>query len=146
MRHLAFATILLCLHTLSAGAEPDDTPTTRKEAAERYLAATDLPKVMGLMVDGMSQTMSPEQRDEFKQFMTQYVRMDALKEAVLIAMVKHFTTRELNALAQFYGSAEGKSAMAKFGPYMSDVMPMLEAEIKHAAEARKADKAKTPGT
>jgi hypothetical protein len=44
---------------------------------------------------------------------------------------------ELKALADFYGSPVGKSAMKKFGTYMADVMPDIEAEmIKTQAKAR----------
>lgn len=146
MRRLAFATILICLHAMSLGAEPDDTPATRRQAAERYADTNDLPKMLAEVSDAMSQSMPAEKRAEFKTLMTQYVRVDALKEAMLISMTRHFTTRELNALTAFYGSEEGKSAMAKLGLYMTDVMPMVEAEMKHAVEASLADKAKTPGT
>jgi len=45
------------------------------------------------------------------------------------AMVKHFTTEELKALADFYGSPIGKLAMQKFGACMADVMSALEAEL-----------------
>ena len=48
------------------------------------------------------------------------------------AMVKHFTTEELKALADFYGSPVGESAMQKFGAYMADLMPILQAEILKA--------------
>jgi hypothetical protein len=146
MRRLAFATMLICLHTMCAAAEPEDTPATRRQAAERYAQANDLPKMLADVSDAMSQTLPAEKRAEFKALMTQYVRVDVLQEAMLISMTRHFTTRELNALAAFYGSEEGKSAMAKFGLYMTDVMPMIEAEMKHAVEASRADKAKTPGT
>jgi len=44
-------------------------------------------------------------------------------------MVKNFTTDELKALADFYGSSVGKSAMQKFGAYMADIMPAMQAEI-----------------
>ena len=47
-------------------------------------------------------------------------------------MVKHFTTEELKALADFYGSPVGKSAMQKFGAYMADIMPVMQAEIMKA--------------
>jgi hypothetical protein len=146
MRRLAFAMMLICLHTLGAGAEPEDSPATRRQAAERYAATNDLPKLLADVSEAMSRNLPPEKRAEFKALMTQYVRVDALQEAMLISMAKHFNTRELNALATFYGSEEGKSAMAKFGVYMADVMPMVEAEMKHAVEASRADKAKTPGT
>jgi hypothetical protein len=35
-------------------------------------------------------------------------------------------------LADFYGSPVGKSAMQKFGTYMADIMPTMEAEIMKA--------------
>ncbi|HEV7609247.1 MAG TPA: DUF2059 domain-containing protein [Steroidobacteraceae bacterium] len=145
MRRLIFVTMLVCLHGLALGAEAD-TPATRRQAAERYNAVTDLPKMLAEMTDAVTQNMPAEKRDEFKKLMTQYVRIDALREAMVIVMVKHFTTRELNALANFYGSTEGKSSMAKFGLYMADVMPMIQAEMQHAVEASRADAEKKPGT
>ncbi len=56
----------------------------------------------------------------------------ALTKAMIDSMVKHFTTEELKALADFYGSPVGKSAMQKFGAYMADIMPAIEAEIMKA--------------
>jgi len=47
-------------------------------------------------------------------------------------MIKNFTADELKALADFYGSPVGKSAMAKFGNYMADVMPGMMAEVQKA--------------
>ena len=50
--------------------------------------------------------------------------------------------QELKALADFYGSAVGKSAMKKFGTYMADVMPDIQAEmIKAQAKANREEKA-----
>jgi hypothetical protein len=48
------------------------------------------------------------------------------------AMIKHFTTDELKALADFYGSPVGKSVMQKFGAYMAELMPTMQAEIVKA--------------
>jgi hypothetical protein len=56
----------------------------------------------------------------------------ALTKAMTDAMVKNFTTEELKALADFYGSPVGKSAMQKFGAYMTDLMPTMQAEIMKA--------------
>ena len=41
-------------------------------------------------------------------------------------------SEELSALADFYGSEVGKSAMKKFGTYMADVMPSIDAEMTKA--------------
>lgn len=48
------------------------------------------------------------------------------------AMIKNFTADELKALADFYGSAVGKSAMAKMGAYMADAMGPMMTELKRA--------------
>jgi hypothetical protein len=46
------------------------------------------------------------------------------------AMVKDFTTDELKALADFYSSPVGKSAMQKFGTYTADIIAVTSAVIK----------------
>ncbi len=83
--------------------------------------------------------------------MKNHVRIQMFSEAMQAAMVKHFTAAELNALADFYGSPVGKSAMAKFPAYMGDLTPLITAEMQRAvAEAMKeqqaAAKAKATGT
>lgn len=55
-------------------------------------------------------------------------------------MLKTFTTDELNALADFYASKDGASAMKKFGAYMGDIMPSLMQEIQRAAQELQAGK------
>jgi hypothetical protein len=61
--------------------------------------------------------------------MTTQLDIAVLTKAMTDTMVKDFTTDELKALADFYGSPVGKSAMQKFGTYMTDVMPAIRAEI-----------------
>jgi hypothetical protein len=122
------------LFTLSASvvfAAPD-TPETRRKEAERYLQATPPKALFEDMADKMSANLPPDQRGAFKQMMTQQLDIAALTKAMIDSMVKHFTTEELKALADFYGSPVGKSAMQKFGAYMADVMPAIQAEIMKA--------------
>jgi hypothetical protein len=106
-----------------------DTPETRRHEAERYLQATPAKALFEDMADKMAANLPREQRDQFKRMMTTQLDIAALTKAMSDAMVKHFTTEELKALADFYGSPVGKSAMQKFGAYMADIMPTLEAEI-----------------
>ena len=68
-----------------------------------------------------------------RKLMTTEVDIAALSKAMTDAMVKNFTTEELKALADFYGSPVGKSAMKKFGAYMADIMPVVQPEIMKAA-------------
>src|SRR5947208_11401964 len=95
-----------------------DTPETRRHEAERYLQATPAKALFEDMADKMAANLPPEQRDQFKKLMTSQLDIAALTKAMIDAMVKDFTTEELKALADFYGSPVGKSAMQKFGAYM----------------------------
>jgi hypothetical protein len=85
------------------------------------------------MADKMATNLPADQRQQFKQMMTKDLDIAAVSKAMTDAMVKHFTTEELKALADFYGSPVGKSAMQKFGAYMADLMPVMQAEITKAA-------------
>src|ERR1700742_2775762 len=110
-----------------------DTPEARRHEAERYLQATPPKALFEDMADKMSANLPADQRDQFKKLMTSQLDIAALTKAMIDSMVKHFTTEELKALADFYGSPVGKSAMQKFGAYMADIMPVVQAEIMKAA-------------
>ena len=110
-----------------------DTPETRRKEAERYLQVSPPKALFEDMADKMAETVPPDQREQFKKVMTTQVDIAALSKAMIDAMVKNFTTEELKALADFYGSPVGKSAMQKFGAYMADIMPVVQAEIMKAA-------------
>ena len=84
------------------------------------------------MADKMAANLPLDRREQFKRMMTADLDIAALTKAMTDAMVKHFTTDELKALADFYGSPVGKSAMQKFGAYMADVMPAMQAEMLKA--------------
>src|SRR5262249_59173873 len=93
----------------------------------------------------MAANLPPDQRDQFKKLITSQLDITALTKAMTDSMVKHFTTEELKALADFYGSPVGKSAMQKFGAYMADIIPTLEAEIiKNQAKVNKLLPHKSP--
>jgi hypothetical protein len=114
-----------------------DTPETRRKEAERYLQVSPPKALFEDMADKMATTLPADQRDQFKKLMTTQIDIAALSKAMTDAMVKNFTTEELKALADFYGSPVGKSAMQKFGAYMADIMPVVQAEIMKAASKMK---------
>jgi hypothetical protein len=109
-----------------------DTPETRRREAERYLQATPPKALFEDMADKIAANLPPAEREKFKQMLTSQLDIAALTKAMTDAMIKHFTTDELKALADFYGSPVGKSAMQKFGAYMADLMPTMQAEIMKA--------------
>ena len=106
-----------------------DTPETRRREAERYLQAVPPKALFEDMADKMATNLPADQRQQFKQMITKDLDIAALSKAMTDTMVKHFTTEELKALADFYGSPVGKSAMQKFGAYMADLMPVIRAEM-----------------
>ena len=110
-----------------------DTPEARRKEAERYLQVSPPKALFEDMADKMAANLPADQREQFKKLMTTQIDIAALSKAMTDAMVKNFTTEELKALADFYGSPVGKSAMQKFGAYMADVMPVVQAEIMKAA-------------
>jgi hypothetical protein len=128
--------ILLTLATVglscAVGFGATDTPETRRKEAERYLQATPPKQMFAEMADKMAVNVPADQRAQFKEMMTSQLDINALTKAMTDAMVKHFTTDELKALADFYGSPVGKSAMHKFGDYMADVMPAIQSEMMKA--------------
>ena len=109
-----------------------DTPETRRHEAERYLQAVPPKALFEDMADKMATNLPADQRQQFKQMMTKDLDIAAVSKAMTDAMIKHFTTEELKALADFYGSPVGKSAMQKFGAYMADLMPIIQAEMMKA--------------
>ena len=121
--------LVLTLSGWSSAFSGPDTPETRRREAERYLQASPPKALFEDMADKMAANLPPDQREQFKRVMTTQLDIAALTQAMIDAMVKNFTTDELKALADFYGSPVGKSAMQKFGTYMADVMPAMQAEI-----------------
>src|SRR5689334_2239269 len=109
--------LFLCLSAGPLLADPADTPENRRQEANRYLQATPPKQMFADMADKMAMNMPPADRQKFKETLTSALDVDALTKAMTDAMVKHFTVQELKALADFYGSPVGKSAMGKFGAY-----------------------------
>ena len=110
----------------------DDTPQNREQQADRYLGAVPPQSMMSDMSAKMAETLPEEQRDQFKALMTKHLDLGRVTAAIKAAMIKTFTADELKALADFYGSDVGKSAMAKMGTYMSEVMPATMNEVQSA--------------
>jgi hypothetical protein len=132
MKQQLFVLAVLTFCTWSPVYSAADTPETRRHEAERYLQANPPKALFEDMADKMAANLPPDQREQFKLMMTTQLDIPALTKAMTDSMVKHFTTEELKALADFYGSPVGKSAMQKFGAYMADIMPTMQAEIMKA--------------
>jgi hypothetical protein len=110
----------------------DDTPANRGQQADRYMLAMPVKEMLENMAEQVSKSLPAEQRQAFKDLLTKHLDVPVLEKAMKKSLTKHFTADELKALADFYGSPVGKSAMKKFGGYMADVMPVIQAEMMKA--------------
>ena len=122
----------------------EDTPQNREIQAARYIETTPPKELFTDMAEQIAMNLPPEQREEFKALLTKHLDIDAVTKEMKSSMVRHFTADELKALADFYGSPVGKSAMKKFGAYMADCMPMVEGEIGKAVAKANREKPNKP--
>ena len=91
------------------------------------------------MVKKMSAQIPVEARQLFIDLMTKHVDIDKFTSIIRDSMVKNFTAEELQALANFYGSPVGRSAMKKFGQYMADAMLPIQSLLADAFQKTKAE-------
>ena len=142
----SFASRSLAVVLLFSIASPvlalEDSQPNRDEQANNYLKVVSPQSMMEEMTGKLAQTLPVEQQDGFKTLMTKYLDMNHVTAAIHAGLVKTFTADELHALAEFYSSVPGKSAMKKMGEYMAEVMPATMKEVQLAYMRAQAESAK----
>jgi len=123
-----------CISFTAHAVHSTDTPESRLIAATNYLQVASMGKLLDDTIEELALQIYPEQRDEFKKYMKKGIRIDLLEKAAVESMVKTFTTQELQALVDFYGSQIGKSIMNKMGMYTADVMPSIQQEVERVLQ------------
>jgi Uncharacterized protein conserved in bacteria (DUF2059) len=116
--------------TREAGSNQADTPERRMAAAKRYYLTIDRNKLMDETLRAYVARLPEDKRDEVFALAKAHLDTEALAAISLAGMVKNFNTDELNAMADFYGSPEGKAILAKYPTYIAEVMPQILAEVK----------------
>lgn len=135
--------LLLSLIACSAWAL-EDTVANRDKEATLYLATTPPREIFQDLAEQMSQALPPAKRAEFKASLLRNADLNAVSRAMKQSMIKNFTADELKALADFYSSPIGKSAMKRFGNYMAEVMPAIQSEIINAQKRANQQKKQAP--
>jgi hypothetical protein len=118
----------------AAAAQSPDTPEARREAVRRHLAAVPIEGMLDDMINTLAGQVPEARRPEFVDLMKKMIAPDTVRAMTLDAMPRHFTVAEIDAMTAFYGSPEGRSIMKKFGPYMGDLMPRIQAEVLRALQ------------
>lgn len=98
-----------------------DTDAERLDAARRYAEVSDFDKMMREMTDSAVQVMPEKEGKAFRRFMQSLTHDDSMEKMVVVLMAKHFSTKELDALSDFYGSTTGQQVLGKLGPYMAEL-------------------------
>jgi len=125
--------VFLIVPTVNAS-DISDSSEARLAAAKRYSALVPMTEMIDKSINELTQRIPPDKRDEFSQHMKKLIRAEFLEKLAIESMVKVFTTEELNALADFYGSKVGRAIMGKFEVFMAEIMPAMQQEIMRALQ------------
>ena len=132
--------------TQSASSLPDN-PENRTTLAKKYLEVMPPKEMLQGVANKVAPSLSEENRKVFTEVMNREDIQKAAYRIMLDSLVKNFTVAELNAMVAFYGSPDGQSAWKKFSPYMDEIMPQIQQEVRKAiAEAKKQTETKEPAT
>ena len=135
MRRIVVAVVFVCAGILPVLPQSAlDTPANRLAAAKRYLKAVPPMELVGESLNQLAGQIPEERREEVKKTLTEVITSERIEKITLEAITKHFTVKEINALAAFYGSPEGRSISKKFTAYMADVMPAIQQELAKAVD------------
>ncbi len=119
----------------------EDTINNRKIEADRYLNASPPKDILIDAVANISPQLPPDQRIFLQEKLLTNFDLNKVVLIIRQSLVAHFTAEELAALADFYSSPAGKSSMAKYGVFMADTIPQIEALVAESAKGIKMMKA-----
>jgi len=130
-RNSIFLVLALAIATSATAGQPS---AEAQAAADRYLKAVPMQKMMEDTYQEMAKQVPAEKRAQFISDMRSVIKTDRLQSIARDAMLKTFSADEMNAMADFFASKHGASAMAKYGAYMGQVMPAVMQEVQQGVQ------------
>ena len=119
--------LALVLPNLPAGAQGD-----RRSAAEAYARVVDYPLLIEKAAARKAAELPAAEREAFIKSITKEVDFDLTRFYAISAMVDLFEVGELEALASFAATAQGRSALAKLPALGAILNPIVERQIEDA--------------
>jgi hypothetical protein len=119
--------LALLLPNLPAGAQGD-----RRSAAEAYARVVDYPLLIEKAASRRAAELPASEREAFIAFITRRVDFEMTRFYAISAMVDLFEASELQALASFAATPEGRSALAKLPALGAILNPIVERQIADA--------------
>jgi len=112
---------------------PVDAQGDRRSAAEAYARVVDYPLLIEQAVTQRAAELPAAEREAFVKFITKEVDFDMTRFYAISAMVDLFEASELQALASFAATPEGRSALAKLPALGAILNPIVERQIEDTA-------------
>jgi hypothetical protein len=119
--------LALVVPTIPAKAQSD-----RRAAAEAYARVVDYPLLIEKAAARRAAELPAAEREAFIAFITRQVDFDMTRFYAISAMVDLFEASELQALASFAATPEGRSALAKLPALGAVLNPIVERQIEDA--------------
>ncbi len=113
-----------------------DNQENRTTLAKKYLEVMPPKELLAGVESRVTPNLPEEKRQVFKEAINSEEVQKFAYNTMLNGLVKNFTTAELNAMIAFYSSPAGQSAWKKFSPYMNEVMPPIQQEVRKVVEAK----------
>ena len=120
-------TLALFLPHLPADAQGD-----RRSAAEAYARVVDYRLLIEKAAARRAAELPAAEREAFIAFITRQVDFEMTRFYAISAMVDLFEASELEALASFAATPEGRSALAKLPALGAILAPIVERQIEDA--------------
>lgn len=112
---------------------PADAQSDRRSAAEAYARVVDYPLLIEKAATRRAAELPAAERQAFIAFVTREVDSEMTRFYAISAMVDLFEASELQALASFAATPEGRSALAKLPALGAVLNPIVERQIEDAA-------------
>ena len=127
------AITLLIIGGLATSSIADDY-NSRLLAAKRYAQTMPVSKLLDHMLENIAKSLPANERNIYKNKIMSAIDLPKLEKLLIETMAKHYTTKELNSLADFYESPVGKSILEKAGPCMAEIQMTMWQEVSIATE------------
>ena len=111
---------------------PADAQSDRRSAAEAYARVVDYPLLIEKAAARRAAELPAGEREAFIAFITREVDFDMTRFYAISAMVDLFEASELQALASFAATPEGRSALAKLPALGAVLNPIVDRQIQEA--------------
>jgi hypothetical protein len=119
--------LALMLASIPASAQSD-----RRAAAEAYARVVDYPLLVEKAASRRAAELPASERAAFIAFTTRNVDFEMTRFYAISAMVDLFEASELQAMASFAATSEGRSALAKLPALGAILTPIVERQIADA--------------